>query len=161
MHNKISFSARRAKGGVMPDRPEAMKEIITRNAEEIRRLHARIHETVRNRAKSSEQKELWQRACAEFHTRYDKLAFPGGYDTAIDRILSRDSEAIETALCFVELRPYFFRSGYMFKALLPKLKRAPLSASGTSRLQAVLAAYETWRDGKHQWQGITSRSNRS
>jgi len=138
-----------------------MKELLTRNAEEIRRLHGRIHETVRHRDKSADQKERWQRACAEFHARYDKLAFPGGYNTAVDRILSGDSEAIEAALCFVELRPYFFRSGYMFKALLPKLKRAPLAAAETSRLQAVLSAYEAWRHAKHQGQGITSRSTRS
>jgi hypothetical protein len=137
-----------------------MKELIERNAEEIRRLHGRIHETVRLRDKSAEQKERWQRACAEFHARYDALAFPGGYNGAMDRILSGDLEAIEAALCFVEVRPYFFRSGYMFKALLPKLKRAPLSAAQSSRLQAVLSAYEAWRHAKHQEQGITSRSTR-
>ena len=134
----------------MPDRTEAMKDLIARNAEEVRRLHARIHETYRLREKSSEQKERWERACAEFHSRYDKLAFPGGYNTAIERILAGDSEAIEAALCFIELRPYFFRSGYMFKALLPKLKRAPLSVSEAARLQAVLTAYDAWRQAKHQ-----------
>lgn len=133
----------------MPDRTEAMKELLTRNAEEIRRLHDRIHETVRHRDKSVEQKERWQRACAEFHARYDKLAFPGGYNSALDRILSGDTEAIEAALCFIELRPYFFRSGYMFKALLPKLKRAPLSASEAGRLQAVLTAYAEYKAARH------------
>ena len=127
-----------------------MKEMITRNAEEIRRLHARVHETARLRDKSPEQKEGWQQACAEFHARYDTLAFPGGYNTAIDRILAGDSDAIEAALCFVELRPYFFRSGYMFKALLPKLKRAPLSRSEDARLQTVLSAYDAWRQAKRK-----------
>jgi hypothetical protein len=142
----------------MRERAKAMKELIERNAEEVRRLHARIHDTFRLRDRSSEQKQEWQRACSEFHARYDKLAFPGGYNTANDRILAGDSEAIEAALCFIELRPYFFRSGYMFKALLPKLKRAPLSAPEAARLQAVLSAYDAWRDAKHQRQGITSRS---
>lgn len=144
--------------GVMPNRTEAMKELIARNVEEVRRLHARIHETYRQHEKSSEQKERWQRACEEFHARYDKLAFPGGYTTANSRILAGDSEAIEAALCFIELRPYFFRSGYMFKALLPKLKRAPLSESEAKRLQAVLSAYAAWREAKHQGLGITMRS---
>ncbi len=67
-----------------------------------------------------------------------------------DRILAGDSEAIEAALCFVELRPYFFRSGYMFKALLPKLKRAPLSATEAARLQTVLSAYDAWREPKRR-----------
>jgi len=138
-----------------------MKELMERNAEEIRRLHGRTHEAVRYREKSAEQKERWERACAEFHARYDALAFPGGYNNAMDRILSGDSEAIEAALCFIELRPYFFRSGYMFKDLLPKLKRTPLSAAETARLQVVLSAYEAWRHAKQQGQGITSRSTRS
>ncbi|HKY26328.1 MAG TPA: hypothetical protein VJM12_00125 [Pyrinomonadaceae bacterium] len=142
----------------MPGRTEAMKELIARNAEEVRRLHDCIHETYRLRDKSLEQKERWQQACAEFHARYDKLAFPGGYNTAIDRILAGDSEAIEAALCFIEMRPYFFRSGYMFKALLPKLKRAPLSAPEAARLQTVLSAYDAWREAKRQGQGITTRS---
>jgi len=127
-----------------------MKEMIARNAEEIRRLHGHVHETARLRDKSREQKQRWEQACAEFHARYDTLAFPGGYNTAIDRILAGDSDAIEAALCFVELRPYFFRSGYMFKALLPKLKRAPLSRSEDARLQTVLSAYDAWRQAKRK-----------
>lgn len=132
------------------DKTEAIKEVLGQNADEIRRLHSRIHETVRNRGKSEEQKERWQRACAEFHARYNDLAFPGGYDGAGQRILAGDSVAIETALCFVELRPYFFRSGYMFKALLPKLKRAHLTQSQSDRLQAVLSAYAAWRRARQK-----------
>jgi hypothetical protein len=59
-----------------------------------------------------------------------------------------DPTAIEAALCFVELRPYFFRSGYMFKALLPKLKKADLSAQQLNRLEGVLKAYSKWREDR-------------
>lgn len=94
----------------MPD----IKAAIEANAAEIKRLHSLIHETLRHRYKSPEQTERWKTACAEFHARYDKLAFPDGLLTAKERIRSGDTDAIEAALCFVELRPYFFRSGYMF-----------------------------------------------
>lgn len=134
----------------MPGKAEAMKELIMRNAEEVRRLHGRIHETYRLRGKVPGAERRWQEACAEFHARYDKLAFPGGYSTAIDRILAGDSDAIEAALCFIELRPYFFRSGYMFKACCQKLKRAPLSPSEAARLQTVLTAYDAWRQAKRR-----------
>lgn len=113
-------------------RSEAIKTNILTNSEEIRKLHRRIHETFRDRDKSREQYELWERACEEFHARYDVLAFPGGYSTAAERMAQADAEAIESALCFVELRPYFFRSGYMFKTLLRKLKRASLNEKQAS-----------------------------
>jgi len=122
-----------------------MQALITANAAEVVRLRERIGETVKHRDKSPEQAKRWERACAEFHSRYDSLAFPGGYSTARDRIASGDLDAIEAALCFVELRPYFFRSGYMFKELLPKLKKANLSRDQIERLDRVLSAYAKWR----------------
>ena len=118
------------------------------NAAEIKTLHGRIHQTLRHRYKSSEQTERWETACKEFHARYDKLAFPGGYSIAKARIASGDADAIETALCFVELRPYFFRSGYMFKAFLPMLKRATLTPTQRERFATVMLAYGSWRAQK-------------
>jgi hypothetical protein len=123
--------------------------LITENAEDVRRLHARIHETVKFRDKSVMKREEWQRACAEFHARYDMLAFPGGHTNALERIVQGDAHTIEAALCFVECRPYFFRSGYMFKAILPKLKRASLTASQAERLAAVLLLREQYRKSRN------------
>jgi len=46
--------------------------------------------------------------------------FPLGYQGggASRRILYGDPEAMEAAICFLEVRPYFFRSGYMYKDIL-------------------------------------------
>ena len=117
-------------------------------AQEITRLHKRIHETVRYLHKSKEQTESWETACKEFHARYDMLAFPGGYSTAIPRIRANDPAALEAAICFVECRPYFFRSGYMYKELLQKLKRADLSPQQADRFERVLIACEAWKAAK-------------
>lgn len=129
---------------------EAIKKHMLENAEEIRRLHARINETYRNRGKAPGATELWSRACEEFHARYDGLAFPGGYDTALERIKNGDAEAIESALCFIEIRPYFFRSGYMYKIFMRKLKRAPLSDKQSKRFATVVQAYEEWRQKRRE-----------
>lgn len=129
---------------------EALKRHIAANAEEVRKLHGRIHETYRDRGKFPGATELWKQACAEFHARYDALAFPGGYDSALQRIAGGDAEAIEAALCFVEIRPYFFRSGYMFKTLMRKLKRAPLSEKQSERFAIVVQAYEEWRQKRRE-----------
>lgn len=134
-----------------------LRQLISTNAEEIRRLHGRVHETLRGRGRSAEETERWKIACSEFHARYDALAFPGGYATAKQRLAAGDAYAIEAALCFVELRPYFFRSGYMYRALLPKLRKAALSDSQRTRLNAVLDAYERWRrDQREQKQSSSA-----
>jgi len=129
---------------------QSLKLIIQQNAEEIRRLHRRIHTALRTRDRSPEEYEAWKAACAEFHQRYDALAFPGGYTGALDRILSGDVNSIEAALCFVETRPFFFRSGYMYKDLLRKLKHAPIDAANAKRLESILQAYAEYRRQRRQ-----------
>jgi hypothetical protein len=123
----------------------AIKATIEQGAAEIKRLHARVHETFRFRDSSSQQRDAWLRACSEFHSRYSSLAFPGGYEGVIERIKAGDSFSIEAALCFLELRPYFFRSGYMFSEILRKLKRAELSVDQASRLKAIVQRQALWR----------------
>lgn len=49
------------------------------------------------------------------------------------------------ASCFLECRPYFFRSGYMFKEIHRKARRAPLSPDQMRRLQLVLQRLAEWR----------------
>lgn len=127
--------------------------MIRANGDEIARLHARIHETFLSRGKSAQKREEWQRACAAFHARYDELAFPGGYTGALERIAAGDLETMEAAICFLELRPYFFRSGYMFDAILRKAKRAPLSVEQHARLDLVLLEQAAWRERKASARG--------
>lgn len=132
------------------DRPKAQ---IRRNADEIARLHARIHATVRERGHSEAKHQQWQRACEEFQARYDQLAFPGGLDGVFERLAAGDPETMEAAICFVELRPYFFRSGYLFEKLLRKARHAPLSKAQAARLQTVRTARAAWRAARQDTPG--------
>ena len=50
------------------------------------------------------------------------------------------TEAIEIAIQFLEVDPYFFRSGYIKTDLLRRLKRAPLTKSQQQRLRNVILA---------------------
>ena len=127
---------------------ESLKRQIEENAVELRRLKEGVNSTFKHRSKSPEHKERWQRACGEFHARYGALAFPGGLEGAYERILSGDAPSIEAGLCFLEVRPFFFRSGYMFKKLVPKLKRANLSPGQKLRLGAFLVRLAKWRKEK-------------
>jgi hypothetical protein len=130
-----------------------MKESIVSNAEAIRQLHDRVHRTFQRRDDSVAKRREWIEACQDFQTNYDRLAFPGGYWTnadsnALQRIVGGDEQAMEAAICFLEIRPYFFRSGYMFKDILRKAKKAPLSKKQSARLKVVLANLEEWRRRK-------------
>jgi hypothetical protein len=66
---------------------DRLKQKILENAAEIARLHKRIHETFAVRLKSPDKRRDWEQACAEFHARYNGLAFPGGYGGALERII--------------------------------------------------------------------------
>lgn len=124
---------------------DGIKERIRESAAEIVRLHSRIRTTVRHRGENSKKRLEWEKACAEFHARYSDLAFPGGYDGALGRITSGDPNTMEAAICFLECRPYFFRSGYMFKDILRRCRRAPLSPKQTIRLRAIEEKWAEWQ----------------
>lgn len=124
-------------------------EEILNNAKLICKLHSRIHETLKYRDKDEHKRGEWQKACAEFHERYDSLAFPGGLDGAYERILAGDPKTMEAAICFLECRPYFFRSGYMFKDILRKANRAPLNEDQKDRLETVAKAYREYRESRN------------
>ena len=111
---------------------DRLKKRIIENAAEIVRLHARIRETLADREENSVKRREWEEACKDFPARYDALAFPGGYGGALDRISSGDPKAIEVGICFLECRPYFFRSGYMFKDIFRRCRRATVPGAGSA-----------------------------
>jgi hypothetical protein len=76
----------------------------------------------------------------EFRRQHNALAFPGGYTAGIKKIQAGDIRAIEEALVFLEVRPYFFRSQYIRTKLTRLLKHAQLTARQTERLQRALEA---------------------
>jgi len=121
-----------------------LKRTILENTTELVRLHRRVHEALPGRG-NLQGRRKWEQACAEWHARYTGLAFPGGYEGVLERILAGDPETMEAAICFLECRPYFFRSGYMYKELLRKIKRAPLSPDQERRLRLVLERQAAWR----------------
>jgi hypothetical protein len=123
---------------------DVMKDIIEANGREVTRLHRRMHETYALRDESEAHRRDWEAACDEFRRRYDALAFPGGYTEAGRRIANVERNTVEAALCFLELRPYYFRSGYMYDALLRKMKRAPLTEPQRARLDEVLRLRAAW-----------------
>lgn len=114
--------------------------VIQKNAKRVTELHGRIRETFKHRDTGPEARAEWSRACDEFHSQYDALAFPGGYTAALKKLQAGDSRAIEDGLAFLEVRPYFFRSQYIRTKLTRLLKHARLTARQAGRLQRALEA---------------------
>ncbi len=123
-------------------------EEILRNAKKINELKKGIDESVKYRDKNDHKRKEWQKTCAVFHSQYDSLAFPGGFEGAFKRIVKGDKKAMEAAICFLECRPYFYRSGYMFRDILKKAKKAPLDQNQKERLKSVITAYNEYRKTK-------------
>ncbi len=126
---------------------EDIRAVIRSNAAIIHEIHTKLH---RNFLQRDANPEEWLKAAEELRARYDLLAFPGGESTMRERLRRNDPEAVESAICFLEVRPYFFRSGYMFKDLLRWSRKLDLTAEQRERLQIVDAAYQTWRENRRR-----------
>lgn len=122
-----------------------VKHTIQHNAERIRELHAQIHSTFKHRSDSSEAMAAWNQACAVFHSRYDALAFPGGLSAAFERLAAGDMATAETAIAYLEIHPYFFRSQYNATKFTRALKKLKLRSDLQRRFDAVVAATQKRR----------------
>jgi hypothetical protein len=125
---------------------ERLRLRMVENTAEINRLHGRIHETFRKREDGESFRKEWSDACEEFHERYGQLCLPGGWDAGFkERLKSGDTGTVEVALCFLEVRPFFFRSGYMWKDLLQKCKGIPMSTEQAERFSTLLKKFEEYK----------------
>jgi hypothetical protein len=133
-------------------KPTAIRAQIIANTAEMERLRDRLFETAIERDKQGYGRDpahaAWVEASAEFLRRADTLMFPGGYRAALEKFRAGDTSVTEPALCFLEVRPYFHRSGYMYGVLMRRVRRAGLSASQRQRLDEVLARDAAWKARK-------------
>jgi hypothetical protein len=104
----------------------------------VLRTHQAVRTTVKHRQKGHEAWDAWQRACCEFHAAVSALYAP--VCAAIERLDDGDVGALETAVAFLELDPYCFRSGYVKADLLRRLKHMTLTRPYAARLQQVILA---------------------
>ncbi len=123
---------------------------IQENSTELRRLNDRIKETFQVRSKSIEHKAQWEQACAEFHSRFDELSFPGGLGV-FERVRENDPIALEAAIQFLLADPMHFRSGYLKEHLWRWLPHCNLSKSARNRLESAALKYLSRRISREFW----------
>lgn len=104
------------------------------NAKHLRDLNARMWETFRKHPHGPEH----HAACTEFHGQYEELAFPGGLENAFQKLADNEKQTVETAICFLEADPLYFRSGYAKEKMIRRLKHCTLTGGQKKRLAKLL-----------------------
>jgi len=107
--------------------------LIEREAKAISDLQKNVHTTFKNR---SSDRETWSKACEKFHSYVSSLSI------FINRVYNepefQDEEILEFGITYLEVDPFYFRSGYIKEEILTKIKRSRLSKKQMKRLRAVL-----------------------
>jgi hypothetical protein len=126
--------------------PEKLRAQMIENAAEINRLRQRMLAAERTSPATEQSQQQWRSALEELRSRYSYLCIPGGWDNEFEqRLKSGDRGTVESALCFLEVRPYFFRSGYMWNDLFRKCRRVPMNGEQAARFAEVLKRHAQWK----------------
>ncbi len=120
---------------------------IARAACEIRRLHAEFKNAF---------KTLGRSGCGPQRRAFlDSLGlpFPPHLQQSLEPLKLGEPRSVEFALCYLESRPYYFRSQYLFKTMLRSVKRARLDSDQRRRLDVVLAGIARSEELEIAWTG--------
>jgi len=113
------------------------REVIAEEERVTNLLHQRIHSTFAKRHESARAWKEWEEATSAWHARRyptEKL-WEAGF--LADLRASRRS-AIEDAILYLEVDPWYFRSGYLKTRLIRGLKSADLTSRDRRRLVNVV-----------------------
>lgn len=100
-----------------------ISKLILENAQKLKNLE--------EESKTSDTKSV-------FLEKYDQLAFPGGLEKGISSLKEGNPNAVTTALEFLKINPYFFRSGYIKQEIARILKQISLNNNQIEELQDIL-----------------------
>jgi len=111
---------------------------IQQLADQVFHLHQEIHRTFQNRC-SGKRKDYfeWKTACENYHSHRSELDKLWS-DEFADKIRLGNREAINELILFLEVDPFYFRSGYLKERLLRLIKNAPRTKSDNRRLRGVI-----------------------
>lgn len=110
--------------------------LIAEEGGRLGELHAQVHRTFRRRDLDAESRLEWERAADAFRSYVSRM------DRYIERASQKDrysdKNLLEFVVCFLEVDPWFYRSGYLKEAFLTRLKRSDLDETTQARLRRVL-----------------------
>lgn len=116
--------------------------------DELLAMAARLHSaskmrdaTVNLRDESADRYRAWQEATHEWRQARDAMYeadFSHGFDPHIAAIRAGQPDAVETAIRFLDIDPWCFRSGWAKERLLRALKSVRLDADQIRRLRSTM-----------------------
>jgi hypothetical protein len=112
-------------------------ETIRKDSATFAALHKQVRATCRLRDESAHGLWAWRQACRQFHE-FDSPMLALFSSEGSARIRAGDADFVERAICYLEVDPYHFRSGYNKATLIRCLKRLSLSPRQQARLRGVV-----------------------
>ncbi|HEV7405672.1 MAG TPA: hypothetical protein VGO11_22200 [Chthoniobacteraceae bacterium] len=112
-------------------------ETIRSDAAIYAALHRQVEATLQHRDESPHARWGWEQACRQFH-RFDAPMLALVTREGRARIRAGDPEFVERAICYLEVDPYHFRSGYNKSTLIRCLKGLSLSPPQQMRLRGAV-----------------------
>ena len=110
---------------------------ITDAASREKTLHERINQTFRRRGEGKKEYEAWSRACEEWRSHSSPLDVFWS-DGFIKKLRKGDREAVEASILFLEVDPFYHRSGYLKEKLIRCLRAEILTERDKVRLRSVV-----------------------
>ena len=99
--------------------------------------HERIHSTFAVRQQGPKAWQDWEDATTAWHVHEHPTDFLWG-DDFLARLRSSDRQAMDDAILYLEVDPWYFRSGYLKERLIRGLKAAKLTKQDRRRLWNVI-----------------------
>jgi hypothetical protein len=112
-------------------------ENIRRDTAVFGALFRQVKETFLHRDESKHGMWPWKEACRQFHE-YDSPMLALVSEDDKGRIRRSDPEYVERAICYLEVDPLYFRSGYTKAKLINCLKWVRLTPWQQARLRKVV-----------------------
>ena len=111
-------------------------DIVRRHEKEVNRLHAQLHETVKDRDKSQSHRDKWIKAAKEFREFRSSV---NDWLKDIEKSELYDwKDGRDFTFQYLSADPIYFHSGYAKEMLVKKLKKCDFTKSESEVLRGLI-----------------------
>lgn len=115
-----------------------MKQSAVNYPSAIKEAHENVDKTFKLREQDRTSWKIWLDACRRFRDLFTAAHLDSSFYPNEDALRIGEEAAVEVAIKYLELDPYYFRSGYSKERILRILKKLELSKKQQDRLRNVI-----------------------